>query len=610
MSLAHRPNASPDGLYRDLPLDPARKEIRVLTLLPSDGDAPLGCTLKTISLGDESIPFYALSYVWGDPTDTTIINVNNVYVPVTKSLAGALASLQNRLAPRLSKQSIWADAICINQQDIAERTQQVQLMADIYSTARHVVVWLGDGNRHTDLAIRMMGSPGFCAGLDDGRIPTHDEIKADVVFKHDLCKRQWWQRLWVRQEFVLATRYPYFGCGSSFVAWPDLLNCFTSLPRSWDYPELQSLWAECRREVTGSEDDVPATTGIHLMSLDQIYEHFHRDGALSLPYAVRYVLRNSRATNALDFIYGLLGLLQDSDRDRIILDYEMEPMELFQQVSNILWREHYGLMLGDLLPSLEFRPDERNYPSWVPDFAAQPVRGWTDHRSLRAKGLLTWAKEVRAPLVAEPSLLFEGIRFDVIRTTIATPKDFNDIEELVPILVTVEKAILEGITLDLSLSHQLKPLESMKRREIVVHTLTRSMVEYDEPLFPGLDDETVWRIFLQRNAMPSLVLDSRTSYASHRKRILTRFTKALRAKFLDRQVLITEAGFVGIGVRQIEEGDVITFPFGGNAPLVLRSRGSGWAIVGCAYVSGLMEPERLHVYIENGVLTPVEFRIY
>lgn len=37
----------------------------------------------------------------------------------------------------------WADAICINQQDIKERTQQVQLMGQIYGSAETVYSWLG-----------------------------------------------------------------------------------------------------------------------------------------------------------------------------------------------------------------------------------------------------------------------------------------------------------------------------------------------------------------------------------------------------------------------------------------------------------------------------------
>ena len=38
---------------------------------------------------------------------------------------------------------LWIDAICINQEDLDERSQQVGLMRQIYSQASHVVVWLG-----------------------------------------------------------------------------------------------------------------------------------------------------------------------------------------------------------------------------------------------------------------------------------------------------------------------------------------------------------------------------------------------------------------------------------------------------------------------------------
>jgi predicted AAA+ superfamily ATPase len=38
---------------------------------------------------------------------------------------------------------LWVDAICINQFDNEERTQQVALMGDIYSQSKEVVIWLG-----------------------------------------------------------------------------------------------------------------------------------------------------------------------------------------------------------------------------------------------------------------------------------------------------------------------------------------------------------------------------------------------------------------------------------------------------------------------------------
>jgi Heterokaryon incompatibility protein (HET) len=39
---------------------------------------------------------------------------------------------------------MWADAICINQEDISERNAQVRLMGDIYSNASKVATYVGE----------------------------------------------------------------------------------------------------------------------------------------------------------------------------------------------------------------------------------------------------------------------------------------------------------------------------------------------------------------------------------------------------------------------------------------------------------------------------------
>lgn len=38
---------------------------------------------------------------------------------------------------------IWADAVCINQNDLDERSSQVGIMGDIYTTAKTCQIWLG-----------------------------------------------------------------------------------------------------------------------------------------------------------------------------------------------------------------------------------------------------------------------------------------------------------------------------------------------------------------------------------------------------------------------------------------------------------------------------------
>jgi hypothetical protein len=39
---------------------------------------------------------------------------------------------------------MWIDAVCINQNDLEERGDQVQIMALIYAYAAKVTVWLGE----------------------------------------------------------------------------------------------------------------------------------------------------------------------------------------------------------------------------------------------------------------------------------------------------------------------------------------------------------------------------------------------------------------------------------------------------------------------------------
>jgi hypothetical protein len=59
---------------------------------------------------------------------------------VTQNLRTALPYLRLRDRPRM----LWIDAICVNQDDLEERSQQVQLMAEVFKLAERVVVWLGE----------------------------------------------------------------------------------------------------------------------------------------------------------------------------------------------------------------------------------------------------------------------------------------------------------------------------------------------------------------------------------------------------------------------------------------------------------------------------------
>lgn len=95
--------------------------------------------LEIVDLKDEPI-FEALSYCWGDRTDVCEITVDQHKVCVTRNLYRALQRLRYETISR----QVWADAICINQEDDVEKAHQVNLMRDIFTRASGTTLFIGD----------------------------------------------------------------------------------------------------------------------------------------------------------------------------------------------------------------------------------------------------------------------------------------------------------------------------------------------------------------------------------------------------------------------------------------------------------------------------------
>lgn len=138
------------------PLDARAREIRLITLLPAFlPSAAVKCTLSKASLND-TIRYKALSYVWGDPNITDVVDVNGFDFPVTTNLFSALQVLRQKY----TSVSLWIDALCINQDDIPERNHQVNQMRAIYKDAEEVIAWLGKEDNESHLAMHLLGTWG------------------------------------------------------------------------------------------------------------------------------------------------------------------------------------------------------------------------------------------------------------------------------------------------------------------------------------------------------------------------------------------------------------------------------------------------------------------
>jgi hypothetical protein len=112
--------------------------IRLLVLQPGQHDSQITCYVHNASL--ERLPQYeAVSYAWGNSTETHNIQCNGQDLTVSGSLYQALRGVRLTDKPRV----IWIDGLCIDQSNMGERSDQIQLMRHIFAKAKRVLIWLG-----------------------------------------------------------------------------------------------------------------------------------------------------------------------------------------------------------------------------------------------------------------------------------------------------------------------------------------------------------------------------------------------------------------------------------------------------------------------------------
>lgn len=219
-------SASYQYLYR--PFE-GPKSIRLVEISPLENDNTnkISCKLITTSL-DSKPPYLALSYVWGDGTEKEPIQCNGTTFHATSNLARALRQLRSRYRDH----AFWIDAICINQNDLQERAQQVQFMRDIYRSAENVVVYLGEESDGLSRAMKLFEELNSKAEEDGGEIERASLIRGELPSPyeevwyrlHDFFNRPWFSRIWVVQEIVMASEDPEVICGSFTLRWSSVVR--------------------------------------------------------------------------------------------------------------------------------------------------------------------------------------------------------------------------------------------------------------------------------------------------------------------------------------------------------------------------------------------------
>lgn len=119
-----------------------KQSIRVLRLDPGRSYEPLTGSLDFVKGPDlQEFRYEPISYAWGtDHTRNYSMICDGRVLGLSNSLHGALQRFRLPDKPRV----LWADQICINQNDPHERSNQIRFMHNIYQFASRVLVWLGE----------------------------------------------------------------------------------------------------------------------------------------------------------------------------------------------------------------------------------------------------------------------------------------------------------------------------------------------------------------------------------------------------------------------------------------------------------------------------------
>jgi hypothetical protein len=378
---------------------PFYAQVKIIDILPADITEPevIRCTLRNRQPWDRS-PYTALSYVWGDPQHTVSIFVNGRQVPVTVNLAGALRRLRD--LPNYAK-SLWVDALCIDQQNEREKSQQVQMMDVIFRKAETVVAWLGPADDTSERAMWTLKELSKIAkelGIQDVHRPDESQMKQEqckvivtaarqaalqsAAFQRgdwgcvvDLLRRPYWKRLWVLQEVSLGKR-AILTCGPDTITWEKSQAALAMM--CWVFwraidakpvsDEASAHFARYMSPYLARDWDVPPAVWLSARAL--------MAGESGLEYAQLFSYTcdytTLEASEPSDCIYAIRGLMTPSLRKAITVDYERGPIKLFTAVT-LYSLECYG---ADVLIycGLAYRCASQ-MPSWALDRTSNRPRG-------------------------------------------------------------------------------------------------------------------------------------------------------------------------------------------------------------------------------------------
>ncbi|KAK2773183.1 heterokaryon incompatibility protein [Colletotrichum kahawae] len=345
-----------DGQFRLLDILPASQELGI--------NAPIRCQLRVASLFDPP-DYEAISYVWGNQSSENEIQieVSGEAFSTTRNLHAALSRLRLQHKTR----TVWADQICINQKDSAEKSTIVPLMREIYSRCCQGLIWAGEIPQEMDPA-HVESLFEFLTYMAEGGstdTPAPQSMASEAAFKGPISALvhlmagpgSWFSRIWTVKEAVLP-KEAVLHLGPQSISWSTLIQATktytTALP--------ENLFRVCEYA------DGPIAGLIAVLVWLNGCKHDCK------PSSAMQQWRGRQAHDPRDKVYALLGLFPPGTLPRVeICDYEIPVAEVYENLTLDLITDEQSLrpLVGN--PRLKPVRATPNLARWAIDLKGVPI---------------------------------------------------------------------------------------------------------------------------------------------------------------------------------------------------------------------------------------------
>ncbi|KAJ4287302.1 hypothetical protein N0V90_012700 [Kalmusia sp. IMI 367209] len=637
----------------------APTEIRLIRIKPCQPPNPAGileCTLEHV-LRSKKTSYAALSYTWGDPKHLVPILVNDITVHVGTNLENALRTLRDHFGIL----TVWADQLCIHQANDAEKSQQVQQMKNIYADADLVVAWLGMAADDSDRLMMRLAQLGDAAG----NLKALRKVRRVYAKKANLsslaeafdafCKRAYWSRLWVLQEFAVAARVKVV-CGSASMTAEQLESAIDYLTKLKDEIDKRVLRKMENRVGTVTIATIFKSTALELVvNVLKLRWDYHNNGGdeevpdsdsdfddavdgRSFYQVLLYALtlmgnyNNPQCKDSRDRIFAVLGLAVDASKFGMFPDYSKSCEDIYEEVTRKFLQQ--GNI--DVLACCQFprATRDRALGTWAPDWSApllHPCAGylWDNHFSASGKNF-----QEQSILFPNPrSISLEGIKLDYIEKTgdVWNPDWSSPLDPRTALryLSQVRMFCTKSSRIDKSVKLAAAGQIAVRSEFCEAHSAfiedwedwedpndSNYLKDSDSEDSDGTSDSsflswTAWQdpeecelcVHCFKLVLKTLAEMKKTGNKPLITTIDEKYTDLYMSELKTlhtRRPFLSKSGYVGLAPADCAEGDVIVIFFGGKTPYTLRLRTEvDYTLVGETYVYGVMYGEAMEQRIET-----------